>query len=165
MIKGFVLDDERLKQGSNLLNQDYFDELLERVRSILASERRIWQKITDIFQEISSDYDKNSPITRNFYATVQNKFHYAISGHTGSEIIYNKANKDQPHMGLTTWKNAPDGRILKSDAMVAKNYLTEPQIKSLERNVSGYFDYVEDLLERRHNFTMQDFVTSINQYW
>lgn len=164
MIKGFVLDDERLKQGSNLLDKDYFDELLERVRSIRASERRIWQKITDIFQEISSDYDKNSPITRNFYATVQNKFHYAISGQTGAEIIYNHADKDQPHMGLTTWKNAPDGRILKSDAMVAKNYLTENQIKSLERNVSGYFDYVEDLLERRHNFTMQDFVTSIDRF-
>ncbi|MCM6820607.1 virulence RhuM family protein [Pediococcus pentosaceus] len=164
MIKGFVLDDERLKQGSNLLDKDYFDELLERVRSIRASERRIWQKITDIFAEISTDYDKNSVVTRNFYATVQNKFHYAITGQTGAEIINSHADHNKPHMGLTTWKNSPNGRILKSDAQIAKNYLSKDQIKKLERNVSSYFDYVEDLIERHHVFTMQDFAESIDRF-
>lgn len=129
MIKGFVLDDERLKQGSNLLDKDYFDELLERVRSIRASERRIWQKITDIFAEISIDYDKNSEVTKRFYANVQNKFHYAITGQTAAEIIYTTADHTKQNMGLTTWENAPKGRILKSDTKVAKNYLDEKQIK------------------------------------
>lgn len=164
MIKGFVLDDERLKQGETLLGKDYFDELLERVRSIRASERRIWQKVTDIFAEISIDYDKNSPITHRFYANVQNKFHYAITGQTAAEIIYHTADHNKEHMGLTTWKNAPDGRILKSDTKIAKNYLDEKQIKQLERNVTGYFDYVEDLIERRNTFTMEQFATSIDRF-
>ena len=164
MIKGFVLDDERLKQGETLLGKDYFDELLERVRSIRASERRIWQKVTDIFAEISIDYDKNSPITHRFYANVQNKFHYAITGQTAAEIIYHTADHNKEHMGLTTWKNAPDGRILKSDTKIAKNYLDEKQIKQLERNITGYFDYVEDLIERRNTFTMEQFATSIDRF-
>ncbi len=164
MIKGFVLDDERLKQGETLLGKDYFDELLERVRSIRASERRIWQKVTDIFAEISVDYDKNSPITHRFYANVQNKFHYAITGQTAAEIIYHTADHNKEHMGLTTWKNAPDGRILKSDTKIAKNYLDEKQIKQLERNVTGYFDYVEDLIERHNTFTMEQFATSIDRF-
>lgn len=164
MIKGFVLDDERLKRGSNLLDKDYFQELLERVRSIRASERRVWQKITDIFAEISIDYDKDSPTTQYFYATVQNKFHYAITGKTAAEIIYTQADKEKENMGLTTWKNSPDGRILKSDTQVAKNYLSEKQIKHLERNVSGYFDYIEDLIERRNTFTMEQFVDSVDNF-
>jgi len=164
MIKGFVLDDDRLKQGSNLLDKDYFDELLERVRSIRASERRIWQKVTDIFSEISYDYDKDSPVTKQFYATVQNKFHYAITGQTAAEIVYTHADHDKPNMGLTTWKNSPNGRILKSDTQVAKNYLDQKQIKQLERNVSGYFDYIEDLIERKNTFTMQDFADSIDRF-
>ncbi|MFL2080557.1 virulence RhuM family protein [Latilactobacillus sakei] len=164
MIKGFVLDDDRLKQGSNLLDKDYFNELLERVRSIRASERRVWQKITDIFQEISTDYDKNSPVTRNFYATVQNKFHYAITGQTGAEIINSHADHNQPNMGLTTWKNSPDGRILKSDTQVAKNYLDQKEIRQLERTVSSYFDYIEGLIERRNTFTMQEFANSIDRF-
>ena len=164
MIKGFVLDDDRLKQGSNLLDKDYFNELLERVRSIRASERRIWQKITDIFQEISTDYDKDSPVTRNFYATVQNKFHYAITGQTGAEIINSHADHNQPNMGLSTWKNSPDGRILKSDTQVAKNYLDQKEIRQLERTVSSYFDYIEGLIERRNTFTMQEFADSIDRF-
>jgi len=164
MIKGFVLDDDRLKQGSNLLDKGYFDELLERVRSIRASERRIWQKVTDIFSEISYDYDKDSPVTKQFYATVQNKFHYAITGQTAAEIVYTHADHDKPNMGLTTWKNSPNGRILKSDTQVAKNYLDQKQIKQLERNVSGYFDYIEDLIERKNTFTMQDFADSIDRF-
>lgn len=162
--KGFVLDDERLKQGKAVFGQDYFRELLERVRSIRASERRIWQQITDIFAECSIDYDKNAPITKEFYAMVQNKFHYAITGKTAAEIIYDSANKSKDHMGLTTWKNCPDGRILKSDVVIAKNYLDEKQIKKLERTVSGYFDYVEDLIEDETVFTMQDFAQSINDF-
>ncbi|MFS5927002.1 RhuM family protein, partial [Streptococcus agalactiae] len=164
MIKGFVLDDDRLKQGEKLFEKDYFQELLERVRSIRASERRIWYKITDIFAEISIDYDKNSQITKDFYATVQNKFHYAITGKTGAEIIFEKADRNSKNMGLTTWKNSPDGRILKSDTQVAKNYLTEKEIKSLERNVSSYFDYIEDLIERRNSFTMEQFVSSVDNF-
>lgn len=162
--KGFVLDDERLKQGKAVFGQDYFRELLERVRSIRASERRIWQQITDIFAECSVDYDKNAPITKEFYAMVQNKFHYAITGKTEAEIIYDYADKSKDHMGLTTWKNCPDGRILKSDVVIAKNYLYEKQIKKLERTVSGYFDYVEDLIEDETVFTMQDFAQSINDF-
>lgn len=164
MTKGFVLDDERLKQGKTAFGTDYFKELLERVRSIRASERRIWQQITDIFAECSIDYDKNSKVTHDFYAMVQNKFHYAISGQTAAEIIYTKANKEKEHMGLTTWKNAPDGRILKSDVSVAKNYLDEKQIRQLERAVSGYFDYIEDLIERENTFTMVEFADSINEF-
>ena len=162
--KGFVLDDERLKNVESFFGKDYFKELLERIRSIRASERRIWQQITDIFAECSIDYDKNSDITKQFYATVQNKFHYAITGNTAAEIIYNKANSQKENMGLTTWKHSPDGRILKSDVLIAKNYLDESQIKRLERTVSGYFDYIEDLVERENTFTMEEFAESINAF-
>lgn len=162
--KGFVLDDERLKQGKDAFGKDYFRELLERVRSIRASERRIYQQITDIFAECSIDYDKDSQITQDFYATVQNKFHYAITGQTAAEIIYTKADHTKEHMGLTTWKQSPSGRILKSDVSVAKNYLPEKEIKRLERTVSGYFDYIEDLIERENTFTMQEFAKSVNEF-
>ena len=164
MIKGFALDDERLKQGRTAFGQDYFRELLERVRSIRASERRIWQQVTDIFAECSIDYDKDAQITHDFYAMVQNKFHYAITGHTGPEIIYSSVDHTKDHMGLTTWKNAPDGRILKSDVGIAKNYLDERQIRQLERTVTGYFDYIEDLIERENTFTMEEFAQSINEF-
>lgn len=164
MIKGFALDDERLKQGETAFGKDYFKELLERVRSIRASERRIWQQITDIFAECSIDYDKDSPVTKAFYAMVQNKFHYAITKHTAAEIIYRGADHEKEHMGLTTWKNSPDGRILKSDVTVAKNYLDEKQIRQLERTVSGYFDYIEDLIERENVFTMEEFLESVNEF-
>jgi len=162
--KGFVLDDERLKQGETVFGKDYFKELLERVRSIRASERRIWQQITDIFAECSIDYDKSSKITQEFYATIQNKFHYAISGRTAAEIVYQQADKNKEHMGLTTWKNSPDGRILKTDVTIAKNYLSEKDIKRLERAVTGYFDYIEDLIESEQTFTMQQFAESVNEF-
>ena len=164
MTKGFALDDERLKQGRNAFGHDYFRELLERVRSIRASERRIWQQITDIFAECSIDYDKSAEITKSFYAMVQNKFHYAITGQTAAEIIYDRADSRKEHMGLSTWRNAPDGRILKSDAIVAKNYLDQDQIRRLERAVSGYFDYIEDLIERENTFTMEEFAQSVNEF-
>lgn len=164
MIKGFAMDDERLKQGKTAFGKDYFRELLERVRSIRASERRIWLQITDIFAECSIDYDKNANITKEFYAMVQNKFHYAITGKTASEIINTSADRAKDHMGLTTWKNAPNGRILKSDVTVAKNYLEEKQIRQLERTVTGYFDYIEDLIERENTFTMEEFAKSINEF-
>lgn len=159
-----MLDDERLKQGENVFGKDYFRELLERVRSIRASERRIWQQITDIFAECSIDYDKNSEITKQFYATVQNKFHFAITGQTAAEIVYDKADHKKEHMGLTTWNNSPDGRILKSDVNIAKNYLSEKQIRQLERAVSGYFDYIEDLIEREIPFNMEQFAASVNEF-
>lgn len=162
--KGFVLDDERLKQGDAVFGKDYFKELLERVRSIRASERRIYQQVTDIFAECSIDYDPKSEITKNFYAMVQNKFHYAITGNTAAEIIYLKADSNKPQMGLTTYKNAPDGRILKSDTKTAKNYLQEKEIKQLERTVTGYFDYIENLIERRNTFTMQELAESVNKF-
>lgn len=162
--KGFVLDDERLKNAESFFGQDYFKELLERIRSIRASERRIWQQVTDIFAECSIDYDKNSEVTKEFYATVQNKFHYAITGNTAPEIIYKNADSKKEHMGLTTWKHSPNGRILKSDVMIAKNYLDEKQIRRLERTVSGYFDYIEDLVERGNTFTMEEFAESINAF-
>ena len=162
--KGFVLDDKRLKNVENFFNKDYFKELLERIRSIRASERRIWQQVTDIFAECSIDYDKNSEVTKEFYATVQNKFHYAITGSTAPEIIYKNADSKKENMGLTTWKNSPNGRILKSDVMIAKNYLDEKQIRRLERTVSGYFDYIEDLVERENTFTMEEFAESINAF-
>ena len=164
MTKGFALDDERLKQGKTAFGKDYFRELLERVRSIRASERRIWQQVTDIFAECSIDYDKDSHVTQDFYAMVQNKFHYAITGHTAAEIVYSHPDKNKENMGLTTWKNAPEGRILKSDVSVAKNYLDEKQIRQLERTVSGYFDYIEDLIERENTFTMEEFASSINAF-
>lgn len=162
--KGFVLDDERLKQAQDVFGKDYFKELLERVRSIRASERRIWQQITDIFAECSIDYNKNSQITKDFYAMVQNKFHYAITGKTAAEIVESSADHKKTNMGLTTWKNSPDGRILKSDVTVAKNYLNEKEIRRLERAVSGFFDYVEDLIEDENTFTMEDFAESINAF-
>ncbi|NLI39793.1 MAG: virulence RhuM family protein [Caldisericales bacterium] len=162
--KGFALDDERLKQGKAAFEKDYFRELLERVRSIRASERRIWQQITDIFAECSIDYDKDSPVTHDFYAMVQNKFHYAITGQTAAEIVHSKADRNKENMGLTTWKNAPEGRILKSDVAVAKNYLEEKQIRQLERTITGYFDYIEDLIERENTFTMEEFAASINEF-
>lgn len=162
--KGFVLDDEKLKQGETVFGKDYFRELLERVRSIRASERRIWQQITDIFAECSIDYDKNSETTKMFYATVQNKFHYAITGLTAAEIVYEKADHTKENMGLTTWKNSPGGRILKSDVKTAKNYLSEKQIRQLERTVSGYFDYIEDLIEREIPFNMKQFAASVNEF-
>ncbi|HEL1601960.1 TPA: virulence RhuM family protein [Streptococcus suis] len=164
MIKGFAMDDERLKQGENLLEKDYFRELLERVRSIRASERRIWLQITDIFAEIAIDYDANSLVTKQFYAHVQNKFHYAITGKTAAEIIYEKADHTKVNMGLVTRKHSPDGRILQSDALVAKNYLNEKEIRSLERSISGYFDYLERQIEQGKTQTMQDLADSIDRF-
>ena len=162
--KGFAMDDERLKQGTAVFGKDYFRELLERIRSIRTSERRIWQQITDIYAECSTDYDKNSPTTRDFYAMIQNRFHYAITGQTAAEIIYSKANHTKDHMGLTTWKNAPDGRVLKSDVSIAKNYLQEKEIRQLERAVTGFFDYIEDLIERENTFNMSQFSASVNEF-
>lgn len=162
--KGFAMDDERLKQGTALFGKDYFRELLERVRSIRASERRIWQQITDIYAECCIDYDRNAKTTRDFYAMVQNRFHYAITGQTAAEIIYTKADHTKEHMGLTTWKNSPDGRVLKSDVSIAKNYLQEKEIRQLERTVAGYFDYIEDLIERENTFNMEQFAASINEF-
>ena len=162
--KGFVMDDERLKQGTAVFGKDYFRELLERVRSIRASERRIWQQITDIYAECSTDYDKYASTTRDFYAMIQNRFHYAITGQTAAEIVYTKADHTKEHMGLTTWKNAPDGRILKSDVSIAKNYLQEKEIRQLERAVTGFFDYIEDLIERENTFNMEQFSASVNEF-
>ena len=162
--KGFVLDDDRLKQGTAVFGKDYFHELLERVRSIRASERRIWQQITDIYAECSTDYDRNSPTTKEFYAMVQNRFHYAITGQTVAEIIYSKADHTKEHMGLTTWKNSPNGRILKSDVSVAKNYLDEKQIRQLERTVTSYFDYIENQIERKNLFNMEQFAASVDKF-
>jgi len=164
IIKGFALDDERLKQGKKLFSVDYFRELLERVRSIRASERRIYQQITDIFAECSIDYDRESSVSHEFYAMVQNKFHFAITGKTAPEIIYDKADAALPHMGLTTWKNSPTGRILQSDVTVAKNYLEESEIKKLERTVTGFFDYIEGLIERSNAFTMNEFAESVDKF-
>lgn len=162
--KGFAMDDERLKQGTAIFGKDYFRELLERVRSIRASERRIWQQITDIYAECSIDYDRNSQTTRDFYAMIQNRFHYAITGQTAAEIVYTKADHTKENMGLTTWKNAPDGRVLKSDVSIAKNYLQEKEIRQLERTVAGYFDYIEDLIERENTFNMEQFAASVNEF-
>lgn len=162
--KGFAMDDERLKQGNAVFGKDYFRELLERIRSIRTSERRIWQQITDIYAECSTDYDKNSPTTRDFYAMIQNRFHYAITGQTAAEIIYSKADHTKDHMGLTTWKNAPNGRVLKSDVSIAKNFLQEKEIRQLERAVTGFFDYIEDLIERENTFNMAQFSASVNEF-
>ncbi|MGO0307481.1 virulence RhuM family protein [Endozoicomonas acroporae] len=163
IIKGFAMDDERLKNG-RYFGKDYFRELLERVRSIRASERRIYQQITDIFAECSADYDPRSETTRLFYAHVQDKFHFAITGHTAAEIISLNADANKPLMGMSTYKNAPDGRVLKSDATVAKNYLSEVDIKKLERAVSAFFDYIEGIIERRNTFTMSSFAESVNKF-
>ena len=162
--KGFVLDDDRLKQGTAVFGVDYFRELLERVRSIRASERRIWQQITDIYAECSTDYDKNAPTTKDFYAMIQNRFHYAITGQTAAEIVFKNADHTKENMGLTTWKNAPDGRILKSDVSIAKNYLQEKEIKQLERAVTSYFDYIENQIERHNAFTMEQFAASVDKF-
>ena len=164
IVKGFALDDQRLKKGGNPFGEDYFRELLERIRSIRASERRIWQQITDIFAECSIDYDRNSPVTRDFYAMVQNKFHYAITGKTAAEIVFGSADHGKTNMGLTTWEHAPGGRILKSDVTVAKNYLPMDKIRRLERAVTGFFDYIEGLVERGHAFTMEAFAKSVNAF-
>ena len=163
IIKGFAMDDDRMKNG-RYFGKDYFRELLERVRSIRTSERRIYQKITDIFAECSIDYDKNSLVTKDFYATVQNKFHFAITGQTSAEIIYKKADKTKPFMGLQTWKNSPDGRVLKSDSIIAKNYLTEEEITDLESAISGYFDYIERIIKNHTTFTMQSLANSVNKF-
>lgn len=163
IVKGFILDDNRMKNG-RYFGKDYFKELLERVRSIRTSERRIYQQITDIFAECSIDYEAQSDITKVFYATVQNKFHYAIHGNTAAEIIYKKADSEKEFMGLSTWKNAPDGRILKSDSKTAKNYLSEQEIKSLERSISSFFDYIERIIETRNTFTMEQFADSVNKF-
>jgi len=162
--KGFVLDDNRLKKGGNPFGEDYFRELLERIRSIRASERRIWQQITDIYAECSIDYDSNADVTREFYAMIQNKFHFAITGETAAEIVYRRADATKEHMGLRTWKNAPDGRVLKSDVTIAKNYLTADQVKDLEGAVVGYFDYIERIVKRHQTFTMEQFARSVNAF-
>ncbi|MDI1324426.1 MAG: virulence RhuM family protein [Algoriphagus sp.] len=164
IIKGFVLDDERLKQGTTAFGKDYFKELLRRVRSIRSSERRIYQQVTDIFAECSIDYDLKSEITKNFYAMVQNKFHFAITGKTAVEIIHLSADAKKENMGLTTWKNSPEGRVLKSDVIIAKNYLQEKEIQQLERTVTGYFDYIEGLIERENTFTMEGLAESVNKF-
>ena len=164
MQKGFKIDVERMKQGETVFGKDYYRELVETVRSIRSSERRIWQQITDVFAEISYDYDKDADITKKFYATVQNKFHYAITGKTAAEIVFDSADKEKEHMGLTSWKNSPDGRILQSDVTIAKHYLSEKEIRSLERNVSGYFDYVERLLEEETLLGMKEFSESIDEF-
>lgn len=164
IIKGFVLDDKRLKQGETFFGKDYFKELLERVRSIRASERRIYQQITDIFAECSIDYNPQAEITKNFYALVQNKFHFAITGNTAAEIIFKNANSKKENMGLTTWKNAPDGRVIKTDTNIAKNYLPEKEIKQLERTVTSYFDYIENLIERENTFTMEGLANSVDKF-
>lgn len=163
IIKGFAMNDDNLKNG-RYFEKDYFEELLERVRSIRASERRIYQKITDIFAECSIDYDKNSYLTKEFYSMIQNKFHYAISGQTAAEIIYNKSDAKKHFMGLLTWKNSPKGRILKSDTIIAKNYLTEREIKQLERTISGFFDYIERIIENRNTMKMKDLSESVNKF-
>uniref|UniRef100_UPI004038C6D4 virulence RhuM family protein n=1 Tax=Prevotellamassilia timonensis TaxID=1852370 RepID=UPI004038C6D4 len=162
--KGFAMDDDRLKQGTAVFGKDYFRELLERVRSIRASERRIWQQITDIYAECSTDYDKDSPTTRDFYAMIQNRFHYAITGQTAAEIIYTKADHTKDNMGLTTWKHAPDGRILKSDVNIAKNYLQENEIRQLERAISSYFDYIENQIERHNAFNSKQYAASVDKF-
>ncbi len=164
IIKGFAMDDNRLKGGKNFFGEDYFRELLERVRSIRASERRIWQQITDIYAECSIDYDKASETTRLFYAMIQNQFHFSIVGETAAEIIYNRADSSKDKMGLTTWKYAPDGRILKSDVTIAKNYLSKEQIAELESAVVGFFDYIERIIRRRQTFTMKSFMESVKAF-
>ncbi|PHS40723.1 MAG: cell filamentation protein Fic [Sulfurovum sp.] len=163
IIKGFAMNDDRLKNGQHF-GKDYFRELLERVRSIRASERRIYQQITDIFSECSFDYDKNSQTTKDFYATVQNKFHFAITGKTAAEIVYENADIKKPNMGLTSWENSPDGRVLKSDTSIAKNYLQEDDIKKLERTIGAYFDYIERIIENRQELSMKAVSESVNKF-
>jgi hypothetical protein len=164
IIKGFAMDDERLKQGKKLFNADYFKELLERVRSIRASERRIYQQITDIFAECSIDYDQESDASQEFYAMIQNKFHFAITGKTAPEIIHSTVDATLSHMGLTNWKKSPTGRILQSDVTIAKNYLGEDDIKQLERTITGFFDYIEGLIARNNTFTVEEFAASVDKF-
>ena len=163
IIKGFALDDVMLKNGRSF-GQDYFKELLRRVRSIRASERRIYQQVTDIFAACAIDYDAQSPITREFFGTIQNKFHYAITGQTAAEIIHSHADAKKDHMGLTTWESGPEGRIYKKDVIVAKNYLSVEEIEQLERMVSSFFDYIERIIERRETFTMKAFIESVDKF-
>lgn len=163
IIKGFALDDVMLKNGRSF-GQDYFKELLRRVRSIRASERRIYQQVTDIFAACTIDYDAQSPITREFFGTIQNKFHYAITGQTAAEIIHSHADATKDHMGLTTWESGPEGRIYKKDVIVAKNYLSVEEIEQLERIVSSFFDYIERIIERRETFTMKAFIESVDKF-
>lgn len=163
IIKGFALDDVMLKNGRSF-GQDYFKELLRRVRSIRASERRIYQQVTDIFAACAIDYDAQSPITREFFGTIQNKFHYAITGQTAAEIIHSHADATKNHMGLTTWESGPEGRIYKKDVIVAKNYLSVEEIEQLERMVSSFFDYIERIIERRETFTMKAFIESVDKF-
>lgn len=163
IIKGFVLDDIMLKNG-RAFGQDYFKELLRRVRSIRASERRIYQQVTDIFAVCAIDYDAQSPITREFFGTIQNKFHYAITGQTAAEIIHSHADATKDHMGLTTWESGPEGRIYKKDVIVAKNYLSVEEIEQLERTISSFFDYIERIIERRETFTMKAFIESVDKF-
>lgn len=164
IIKGFVLDDERLKQGKKLFGKDYFDELLERIREIRASERRFYQKITDIYAECSIDYQPKSEITQLFYKTVQNKMHWAITGQTAAEIISSRAKAELPNMGLTTWKNSPKGKVLKSDVSVAKNYLNKKEIDELNRIVTMYLDYAENQAARQIPMTMKDWVEKLDAF-
>ena len=163
IIKGFVLDDIMLKNG-RVFGQDYFKELLRRVRSIRASERRIYQQVTDIFAVCAIDYDAQSPITREFFGTIQNKFHYAITGQTAAEIIHSHADATKNHMGLTTWESGPEGRIYKKDVIIAKNYLSVEEIEQLERTVSSFFDYIERIIERHETFTMKAFIESVDKF-
>jgi len=164
IIKGFALDDERLKQAKTTFGKDYFKELLERVRSIRASEQRIWLQVTEIFAECSIDYDPNSMVTRNFFAKIQNLFHFAITGKTAAEIVYHGADRNKPNMGLTTWPKAPDGRIQRRDTKIAKNYMAAEDIASLERAVNSYFDYIEGQIKRKKTFTMASLTESVIKF-
>lgn len=164
IIKGFALDDDRLKQAKTVLGKDYFQELLERVRSIRASEQRIWLQVTEIFRECSIDYDSHSLEARRFFATVQNRFHFAINNQTAAEIIHARADHTKPHMGLKTWSNSPEGRVNKSDTTIAKNYLDEKELKSLERSVNSYFDYIEGQIERKKKFSMLELRQSVDKF-
>lgn len=162
-IKGWVIDDERLKNGGSVLTKEYFDRLLEQIREIRLSERRFYQKITDIYAT-SLDYDRTAQTTKQFFAKVQNKMHYAVHGHTATELIYERADAEKPHMGLTTWAAAPDGKIVKGDVSVAKNYLTEKEMRSLERIVSAYLDLAEDRAERHIPMTMEDWARRLDLF-
>ena len=164
MIKGFVMDDERLKNPNYIFGEDYFEELLERIKNIRSSERRFYQKITDIYTSCSIDYDKDSEITKTFFKTVQNKLHYAVTGNTAAEIIYSRANSEKVHMGLTNWKNSPDGPIYKYDVDIAKNYLDEKELKDLNRIVTMYLDYAEMQAENHNAMTMNDWVEKLNAF-
>lgn len=164
MIKGVVMDDERLKNPNYIFGEDYFEETLERIRNIRSSERRFYQKITDIYSQCSIDYDKDSDITKTFYKTVQNKLHFAITGQTTAEIIYNRVDSEKEHMGLTNWKKSPDGPIYKYDVDVAKNYLNELELKNLNRIVTMYLDYAEMQAENHNAMTMKDWVDKLNAF-